>query len=116
MSTDNARIATFSDDGARVWDIGSVALSEGPTFSIQEVQRDVYPGTVDAAGGRIAMWSGGADGARNLLWETIVLDAVTGEVVFSAEGGSAALSDDGAMLAYRPIEGGRIGDVRVVES
>ena len=126
MSADNQRLATFSADGnARVWDIGSELLSEGVAYATHDQARSLFPGGVDVAGGRIAFWAGGPDAEGTGQWETIVVDAATGDTELTLAGGSAALSPDGTLLAYRthepssspdaPAGTWSVGDVRVID-
>ena len=126
MSVDNQRLATFSaDDTARVWDIGSELLSEGIAYATHDPARSLFPGGVDVAGGRIAFWAGGPDSEGTGQWETIVVDAATGDIELILAGGSAALSPDGTLLAYRihepssspdaPAGTWQVGDVRVID-
>jgi WD40 repeat protein len=127
MSLDNGRLATFAADSTvRVWDIGGELLSEGPTFATPAPIGGVLYGGVDVAGGRIAAWAGGPDSGGASDWLTIVSD-LSGEVELAVSGGSAALSPDGTLLAYRVFETSvppdaeappaarRIGEVRVIE-
>jgi WD40 repeat protein len=125
MSRDGRRLATFSNDGtARVWDVGSEVLSEAAAYATFDQMRSLFPGGVDVAGGRIAVWAGGPGADGSAEWQTIVVDAATGDHELTVAGGSAALSPDGSLLAYRPFEAsrdapegsGRIGDVRVIEA
>jgi WD40 repeat protein len=126
MSVDNQRLATFSADGtARVWDIGSELQSEGVAYATHGQRRSHFPGGVDVAGGRIALWAGGPDAEGRGEWETIVLDAATGETELALAGGSAALSANGSLLAYRTHDAGstpkapagapKVGDVRIID-
>jgi WD40 repeat protein len=132
MSADKQRLATFSADGtARVWDIGSALLSEGVMYATHNPARNIDPGGADVAAGRIAVWAGGPDADGNGQWETVVLDAATGEIELTLVGGSPSLSADGRLLAYRPHEASpmpsdpdapelspearRIGEVRIID-
>ena len=129
MSFDNRRIATFSADAtARVWDIGSAVLSEGPTYASPARAGGLLYGDAGVAGDRVVVWAGGRDPAASADWETIVTDKATGEAELTISGGSAALSPDGALLAYRVFEASvppdqvegdapakRVGDVRVID-
>ena len=129
MSSDNNRLATFSANGARVWDIGSELLSEGVAYTTPARTGGVLYGDVDLGGERVAFWEGGPDSGGGSDWKTVVADA-TGGAELTLTGGSAALSRDGTLLAYRsfeaeipsndldgvaPANARRVGEVRVIE-
>ena len=129
MSFDKSRMATFAADSARVWDIGSELLSEGVTYTTPARTGGIIYGDVDLGGERIAVWAGGPDSGSSSDWQTIVADA-TGEAELTLTGGSAALSPDGTLLAYRvfeteapsddpdgvgPTNSRRVGDIRVID-
>ena len=129
MSFDKSRLATFAADSARVWDIGSELLSEGVTYTTPARTGGIIYGDVDLGGERIAVWAGGPDSGSGSDWQTVVADA-TGEAELTLTGGSAALSLDGTLLAYRvfeteapsddpdgvaPTNARRVGDVRVID-
>jgi WD40 repeat protein len=133
MSADNQRVATISADGtARVWDIGSVGVSEGLLYTTHDRPRHHMWSSGDAAAGVAAIWSG-SPLSLDTDWETVVLDLESGETLMTVAGGSPGLSPDGTMMAYRvvdkvslseeqigdptvePGEYYRVGDVRIVD-
>ena len=133
MSDDQTRLATFSQDGtARVWDIGRVVASEGPTYAINSGTMQRRSGSADVAGGVAAIWAGQPFSEMNADWETVVIDLETGATLLTVSGGSSALSPDGTLLAYRvldevtltaeqlrgraePGRHRRVGDIRIVD-
>ena len=132
MSTDNKRLAMFYADGtARVWDIGSDLVSEGPRFAFPARAGGLLRGGADVAEDSVVIWAGGSDSTESAEWKTIVFDAATGEPQLAISGGSAALSPDGSRLAYRTFEAvvppddldrpgapesvWRVGEVRVID-